>query len=154
LLIKYQNQLSSDHLENLYTKYKNDKQIVKLIFTTQIDSHTLINKESINQEFIKYYDRFHNDGKIRSEKNNLIDKLQIKPSWYRLFALITLWPIYTAMLLIVGFVFLQLPISLWPLVIEVSLVCSLFIIAFLFKTIINPYIDETKESARQKILDL
>jgi hypothetical protein len=154
LLIKYQNQLSSDNLDNLYTKYKNDKQIVKLIFTTQIDSHSLINKESTNEEFIRYYESFQNNRIIRSEKNKLIEKAQIKSSGYRLVALIILWPTYSAMLLIVGFVFLQLPISLWPLIVELSIICSLLIMVFLFKTIINPYISEMKEIARQKILDL
>lgn len=154
LLIKYQNQLSSDNLDNLYTKYKNDRQIVKLIFTTQIDSHSLTNKESTNEDFINYYDRFYNNEEIRSLKNKLIAKAQIKPSWYRVVALVTLWPTYCAMLLIVGFVFLHLPSALWPLIVELALICSIFIMAFLFKTIINPYISETRENTRQKILDL
>jgi hypothetical protein len=154
LLIKYQSQLSPHNLDNLYKKYKNDPSLVKLIFITQIDSLHLVNQDPLNTELLHYYDQFQKDAEIRNKKNKLINRTQIKSSFYRGLVLITVWPFLIILFIGIGIGCFQIPLSYGVLLFEVSCTVSLGIIAILFKYALNPYIDALKDKARQALLNL
>jgi hypothetical protein len=154
LLIKYQNQVSPKNVDAVYEKYKNDPSLVKLLFITQIDSFHLIGNEPSDLQLRKYYDDFHNNMEIKSTKNKLINRIQMKSSVIRGILLLTLWPLFMISLIILGVVVFHLPESLWIVLFYVTCFISLGVIAILFKYLVNPYIQNLKEVSKQKLLNL
>jgi len=154
LLLKYQNKLSAKSMNAIYEKYKQDLPLIKLLILTQIDSSHLIDKDPSNPQLRKYYDEFHNNMKIKSIKNKLIDKTQIKSRVYRGILLATLWPFFMILLFLLGVVVLRVPESLWLVLFYVVCFISLIIMAILFKYLVNPIIKNVKEVSKQKLLNL
>jgi hypothetical protein len=93
LLMKYKNQLSQKNIENIYTFFKEDENLVKILIATQIDSQSLFGIESDNSKLKEYFDKYQINEKNKTEISILIARTKTDEIFYRIASLILLWPV-------------------------------------------------------------
>ncbi len=80
VLVEYRNALTYNHVLNVYTQFKNNKSMIRLLVATQSNSYFLLENFRDDSELYQYYneyqmDKKHNDWILKYIKTNIFSSI-------------------------------------------------------------------------------
>lgn len=136
LLIKYYNKLSPDNIDNIYSVFKQDEELVKVLFATQKDSYYILEHEQ-NDKIREFYDRYHKNNEKRSKISKFVKRTKIDIIKYRIFAITILWPFLFFLIILVACYLAFVNTANAPDIILYSFIISFLVVTLLIIPIIN-----------------
>ncbi|PKL68506.1 MAG: hypothetical protein CVV30_11400 [Methanomicrobiales archaeon HGW-Methanomicrobiales-1] len=148
LLMKYKNQLSPENIENIFTFFENDEQLLKTLIATQIDSDSLITTHPNCPILEESFEKYHKNAKTKSRIFTLIKRTQTNVITYRLLFVLPFWPVFwfCLLLLLDNYHFINnlniVTISLF--LFFISGLFAVYVIKPVVNKIVNYWIDTSK----------
>jgi len=154
LLMKYENRLSPENIENIFVVFENDEQLIKTLIATQIDSETLLathpNCPILEESFKKY----HKNAETKSKIFKLITKTQTNIVTYRMIFCLSFWAVFWgALLLLLNYLHLINNIS-FILIIFSTFFISGLVAAFVIKPIVDKIVNHWIDTSKLKFFEL
>ncbi|MFA5331067.1 MAG: hypothetical protein WC342_01700 [Methanoregula sp.] len=148
LLIKYNNQLSPKNIDAIYSVFKDDDQLIKILIATQLDSQYLIREKNIASKIQSLYDKYQTNEKNKKQISCFIARMKTNIVPFRLVSLLILWPVLWIGLFYCSFYFrIITPVNestIFLVSFFISGIVSMGIIRFVVDTIVHYWRDNAK----------
>jgi hypothetical protein len=151
LLMRFKNSLTIGNIQNLYTFYKSNDLMIKMIFATQLHSELLITMEKEDPRLKKYFEIFQNHRS--NELKKIDDKMYINVVRIRL----TFFVVVLILCLISLFYMVSRtnPITseMSSALVIMAFILTMIIVSPLVALVINPYLFSYREQARMQFIE-
>jgi hypothetical protein len=154
LLIKYKNQLSPQNIQNIYTIYKDDEKMIKILIATQIDSQSLLSINSDNPKLKEFFDKYQMDEKKKSKNSKLIARTKIDIISCRIASLLILWLVFIVSIIFAAFYFNIVTSLNMSSVFLISFFGSGILAGIITRTIVDKIVYYWKDNAKNEFLKM